>query len=223
MVDSEARGRLAEAIEAYLDERLTAFDFDEQITSIAGDTDDATVRQVAEAMWFFYDDCENHNVALSKEAWDAHQRFLLLLKSDAEIRVTGRREWTWTQAAAVAGLSYFLIIAYRVGFGEHLFVVAIPFALLSMLISWVRRAQRESQPDLRRVERLAPFGSLGELLAVRWSPPDFRKRQCPPRIARRRVRSPIMDRILKLQMALLFQAIPRRASEYRVVIPKAVS
>jgi hypothetical protein len=95
------RDRLAEVINRYLNEEVTAFKFDEQLSEIAAATKDETVQQVASLFWYHYDDVDDHKVVASKEEWDYFQRLLLILKSDSDIIAeTGNRKWTARKAAA---------------------------------------------------------------------------------------------------------------------------
>ena len=58
MVDRAARDKVISAFEAYLDDQITAFEFDDRLQEIA--SEDLTVNEVIHAAWFHYDDCKDH-------------------------------------------------------------------------------------------------------------------------------------------------------------------
>lgn len=185
MVDRDARDKLADLIDSYLDERITAFEFADAERGITSKTKDRTVVHVAWALWHFYDDLEDHTVHMPKEVWDYVQRLLLLLRSDAEI-CKQRRIWSWRQAVAAAALICFFAVAIPMGFGKHLFLVAIPFGLISIAISDEFRKPKDEDEE---TITLAPFASITEVLRVRRTVPGFRKRRYPPGLESRRTRS----------------------------------
>ncbi len=225
MLDRESRDRLVGMIEAFLDEQTTAFKFDEQITQLSSETEDETVHYVVQALWYHYDDCDDHTVVLSKEGWDYSQRLLLLLRSDAELSIERRRRWTSRQAVACLTLLCFLWVAIPTGLGAHLFIVAIPFGAISITISTARR--RPSKSEIERLTTLAPFSSTAQVLTVRRNVGGFQKRRYPLSLKRKRIRSAFMDRAYALQayvfwlifspVVLLFQAIPSSDFEVTVV------
>ncbi len=89
------RDALAEVINRYLTDDLSAFKFDEALADISARTKDQTVQHVAGLLWYHYDDLEDHKGVASKVEWDFFQRLLLLLKSDADlVEETGKRRWT---------------------------------------------------------------------------------------------------------------------------------
>lgn len=139
------RDRLAEVINRYLNEELTAFKFDEQLSEIAAATKDETVKQVANLFWCHYDDVDDHKVVASKEEWDYFQRLLLILKSDADIvSESGMRNWTVRQTVAAASLAIFVGVLVKTGFGSHLFLATAPLGLVSMLL-WHWRSCAEAR------------------------------------------------------------------------------
>ena len=224
MLDHESRDRLAGMIESYLDEKSTAFKFDEEITQLADQTEDETVRHVVHALWYHYDDCVDHTVVLSKEEWNYFQRLLLLLRSDAELSIEHRRHWSWRQAVASLTLLCFLLAAMSLGFGWHLFIVAIPFGIISITISETRR--KPSNTEIERLATLVPFDSTAQMLTVRRSVVGFQKRRYPPPLAKKRIRSPFMDRVNAIEttvfwlilspFVLLSQTLP--SSEEKVTV-----
>src|SRR5262249_4022391 len=155
-------------------------------------------RHVVPALWHHYDDCRDHKVVLSKEQWDYFQRLMLLLESDAHLDVRECRRWSMTQLLAGIALSAFVLCAFWVGFGAHLFAVAIPFGLASIGLSRLR--QRSARHILSSSEvALIPFSSISELLAVRRRVPAFSKQAYPASLAARRIRSRSQESVIRLQ------------------------
>src|SRR4051812_27167195 len=76
MLDRPARAELIRTISEYLGDGMTAIAFDERINEIADETEDKTVRDVVSALWFYYDDCRDHPVVLTKEEWNYFQRLI---------------------------------------------------------------------------------------------------------------------------------------------------
>lgn len=126
MIDRAARDELAAAIEGFLDGHLTARPFEEQTFAIAERTADEVVQKVVHEVWHFYDDFEDHEAELNKSGWDYAQRLLLVLRSDVGCRESCEREWNETHALAAAGLIGFIALAYRIGWGSQLFILAVP-------------------------------------------------------------------------------------------------
>lgn len=225
MVDRDARDKMAAAVEEYLNEKTTAFAFDDRITEIAAKTDDETVKHVAQALWFHYDDCKDHRVVLNKTQWDYFQRLLLLLKSEASIRIQQRCVWSWRQVIPAVLLVGFWGIVRQTGFGIHLLVVAIPLGAISMALSRSRR--RLPAEQAARLARLAPFTSLAQVLAVRRKTPGFKKCPYPAGLVARTIRSPFMSRLIELQfravwlifspVVLVAQLLPDRGDLCEIV------
>ncbi len=223
-VDRENRDALVAAINRYLDGQTTAFQFDGEIFGIK--SDDPTVSHVVHALWFFYDDCNDHKVKLSKEAWDYFQRLVLLLKSDGQVELTRRRRWDFTQLVALAALLLFLYAAHWLGFGIQLLAVAIPFGVISIVISWWRSRSAARTADPKGII-LAPCSSLAELIALRRSVANFGKRKYPPGMKPFKIRSPLEETAIWLRLyaawlffsplVLLFQTLPTTVTESRIV------
>ncbi|MBN2024875.1 MAG: hypothetical protein JW809_19000 [Pirellulales bacterium] len=206
-LDREARSGLADAIRQFLDEKKSAFAFDEALDAFR-DSSDPTVRHIAQAAWYHYDDCQDHMVTLSKPQWDYFQRMLLVLESDRQIEVASVRRWCWTQWAALACLAGFGWCVWRFGWGMHLLAFSMPFGLVSIAISLVRRWRvRRAAFDAI----LVPFASFGELSAAYRATPSFAKRRYPRTLAGRRIRSPLAAFGVGLQLYatwLMFAPIP---------------
>lgn len=217
------------AIRSYMDEGLTAFQLDEAISEISEKTDDKTVRHIGRALWFHYDDITDHKIVASQEEWDYFNRLALVLKSDAEIDVAAtRRRWSWQNGIAAIAFVGFLLAAVYVGWGAHLFVVAIPFGIVSMLLGyWAGHARRRLPGN---EIALTPFPSVASLLSVRRGAAGFSKSRYPSHLRSRTIRSPVASKVLLLPakilwllvapVALLFQMVPQAESTTRIRMPE---
>jgi hypothetical protein len=188
-IDREHRDMLVEAIDRYLHDELTAFEFDDAIFDIRDQTHDETVKQVVDFLWCYYDDCDDHKVVLDRANWNCIQRLRLLLKSDATLHFTNQRIWSVTQFLAAIALAFFVWVAYQTGIGEHLLVVAIPFGVISIALSkwrW-RLYYNASECDYS----LYPFTSLPQILCVRHGVPNFHKERYPTHLTSRRIRGTV--------------------------------
>ena len=185
MIDRAARNEAISAFEAYLDDQITAFEFDNRLQEV--ESEDSTVRQVIHAAWFHYDDCTDHMVRLSKSEWDYFQRLLLILRSDVELSMSSSRRWSVDHLIASVACATFVGIAFAVGWGWHLILWAVPFGFVSILISMYRR-RREA--DLApRVIACTPFNSLTEIRWLRRQLPSFKKRMYRAEIRGRKIRT----------------------------------
>jgi len=230
MADRHARDRMMKAIRSYMSEEITAFQFDEALSEATAGTNDRTVQAVGRALWFHYDDCKDHRIVASKEEWDYFNRLLLLLASDGQFEtVRTWREWHPLQGVAALLLAGFLLIAVRVGIGEHLWAYALPFGPPSMVLAWLNsRRRRKAAGPFENV--LAPFPSLGSLRAARLRVAGFVRRRYPKAIARRRIREPVVEMLMWLPwsitwcmfspVVLFFQMLPGRDSETRIRMPE---
>ncbi len=220
---------MEEAIRSYMGERLTAFELDEVLSEICEKTEDKTVQHVGRALWFHYDDITDHKIVASHEEWDYFNRLALLLQSEAEVEgVTTGRCWSWQNGIAAVAFAGFICAALHFGWGEHLFIVAIPFGAVSMLLGyWSNRtAKRNSRIEIA----LTPFPSIASLLAVRRAVRAFRKNEYPSNLRSRSIRSPIAGKIMLLPaklmwlilapIPLLFQMLPQTETETRIRMPE---
>jgi hypothetical protein len=222
VVDRDERDRLAVLVRRFLDEDLSAFAFDDLLGSFR-DSADGAVRFVADAVWYHYDDCDDHFVALSKAEWDYFQRLLLLLESDRSVEVVKSRRWAWSQLFAGAALLAFIGIAIRLGWGYHLFLVAIPFGAVSIAISKLRVPALESNSN---DPILFPFATFKDLASA-YDAVRFKKKRLPRHVAGREIRTPFKAAVQGLHLyatwlilspiPLAFQMFPQRVTEARVV------
>lgn len=219
MIDRTAREKVIEAIDCFLNDRTDAFEFDEQIWNI--ESEDGTVAYAVQVLWFHYDDCTNHKVVLQKNEWDLIQRLKLLLMSDAEVTESLESRWSWDHALACIGFVSFLTIAFLVGWGWRLLIVAIPFGLMSIGIT--RYREQNPVEYIPKDLALYPFESLSQIRALRRRVSDFSKQRYREELGVRRIRSRPVERFLSIYsitfqilcgpLALLFQGISSSARE----------
>lgn len=218
-INQPSRGELAAVIESFLQSDITAFEFDEQLDRFR-DADDPVLQYVAGAVWYHYDDCEDHLVCLSKAEWDYFQRLLLLLASDCQIEVSTTRIWSVRQLAAGISLAVFTYFACQFGWGRQLLALAIPFGFISMLIAYLPRRLVATTDPYEPI--IYPFASIVDLETA-YHAAGFRKVRYPRLIGGRSICSPFMDSFYKLYtlfawclfapIPLLFQCFPEVASQ----------
>lgn len=228
MIDRTSRDQVISVFEAYLDDQITAFEFDDRLQEI--ESDDRTVNEVIHTAWFYYDDCKDHEVHLSKPEWDYFQRLLLILVSDAELSSSHSRWWSWDHLIAWLALAVFVGIAVVVGWGWHLILWAVPFGIVSILISIFRR-RREPELETREVA-CTPFESLSQIHWLRRQFPGFQKRKYRVEIGARKIRSEgeeSFNRALSYcywlvcsPLVLLFQGFPSRTDHPKLTEPSHV-
>ena len=221
-IDLPEREKLAALVRRYLAEEVTAFEFDLLLDEFR-DSADSAVRFVIDHAWFYYDDCDDHLVVLSKRDWDFFQRLLLLLESDRRVETEGFPRWSMSQLVALAALVGFLVVAYHFGWGQHLLAFAIPFGVVSIGISAVRRRTPEVGPY---DSIIFPFATFSDLKST-YDSVGFRKSRYPRHLELREIRSPIVSGLSQLQFYLMwlmlspivlcFQILPEVETKARVV------
>ncbi len=223
IVDRAQRDELATVVRQFLDEDVTAFEFDERLDGFRNSPDSA-VRFVAQAVWFHYDDCDDHLVALAKPEWDYFQRLLLLLESNRCVQTTSLRRWSLWQLIAFLSLLGFLWVAFHIGWGYHLLLAAVPFGIISIGISWLRRTTTNVGPY---DPIIFPFASFSDLKAT-YDNVTFNKSRYPQHIKTRKIRSPFMNGVYQFQfyviwlmlspIALVIQVFPPAETHTRVIV-----
>jgi hypothetical protein len=219
-VDRPRRDELVQAIDRFLHEEINAFAFDEAIFEIRGKTNDATIHEVADFLYDFYDDFEDHPVVLNRIGWNCFQRIRLLLNSDAALVASTQRIWTASQLTAAAALAAFAWIVYQTGVGSHLWLVVVPFGFVSIALSaWRDRLIRNCfRPDTT----LYPFDSLAQILWIGRDAIGFRKERFPAHLESRRIRDCGSEFVCYLQMYVgwvMYSPVALLAQLFPVAIP----
>lgn len=200
VIDRIARDELIDLINSYLSEQITAFSLDERLEPFR-DSEDSAVRFVSRAMWYHYDDCDDHLVVVSKPEWNFLQRLLLLLASNSTVIEQRHRQWSWTQPIAAILLFGCLYVTYLAGLGWHLLVFFVPFGLASIVLSRFRFPRIERHPYDMIV---SPFATVQDLHIAYNGAIGFSKRQCPEQIASRLIRSPSVSRFYFVQSLVIW-------------------
>ena len=217
-----SRDSLATTIRAFLSSDITAFEFDERLDAFR-DSKDSVIQHVVEAVWFHYDDCDDHRVCMSKTEWDYFQRLLLVLSSDCRIEKKTERRWSPKQLVAAVSLCVFTYFSFRMGWGSQLFILAIPFGFISIALSFWHAPSQLSDDPFQPI--IFPFATFSDL-ATAYRSSQFRKTQYPKQIAKRTIRSPFMAAFWQIHayvmwlilspVPLLFQMFPETRSQTRV-------
>lgn len=217
-----SRASLAALIEMFLASEITAFQFDERL-DIFRDSDDAVIQHVVDAVWYHYDDCDDHLVCFSKQQWNYFQRLLLLLVSDCRIETKFKRQWSLKQLIAAISLAMFGYMALQVGYGYQLLILSIPFGVVSIALSFWR-LRITPNPDSFASD-IFPFATFADL-ATAYYASGFRKNRYPKHIGKRTIRSPFEDTLLRLYsytiwlllspFVLLFQSFPVMQTETQI-------
>ena len=223
IVVEQSRGSLVLLIQSFLASEITAFKFDEQIDQYR-DSNDPIIRHVAFAVWYYYDDCADHLVCFSKQQWDYFQRLLLVLVSDCRIETKSERRWSVKQLIAAISLCVFAYFAFQSGWGQHLFILSIPFGFISIALShWQSNDNPAHDPNAPIIYPFATFSDL----ATAYRSTGFQKTRYPQHIGDRTIRSPFREAFSQLRayilwlilspFPLLFQVLPDTTTETRIM------
>jgi hypothetical protein len=223
MIDRDARAKVRLAVDDYFSDRISAFEFDTRLSSVATTTHDATVQFVANQLWYIYDDCDDHLVAVDKATWNTIQRFMLLLDSGSELRFTGKFFWHGSQCIAASTL-----LAIGVACWDNINAWPIPVVcggIVSMMLAkWRDRLREAIGPSDPR--DCWPFPDLAAIRRAWDATPVFRKQRFRSEVADRTIRSDGFGRALHYQflyswlinspIALFFQSLPLRSERLDV-------
>lgn len=227
MIDRTSRNKIVDAIKKYMNDEISAFEFDDVLWEIA--TEDETAKDVCKLLWYFYDDCNDHKVVADKETWDLFNRLLLLLESDGELH-TGKTKKIWSIRNLIAGLSLFpfIYIVIETGWGQHLFIYSIPFGIVSMVLSHLNTVSARKR--LQSNAALEPFPSFCSLRLIRSRVPSFKKIKYPHVLSKRRIRNIIYEKIMFLPsrivwlmfapIVLFCQMFPDKETEITLNVPE---
>lgn len=182
MIDRKNREYLIEIINKFLNCEISAFKFDDLLEEI--DSGDQTVNHVISELWYFYDDCTDHDAHFSKEGWDYVQRLVLILQSNAEI-IKEHIPLAGTRLLALLLLLAVAVIYYFYGW------ISIPFGLAWLCGSSISYAlYRHCDKKIYRSEQkmIFPLDSYTQLSALRHMT-KFRKKLFYRRNIRKRATS----------------------------------
>jgi len=220
MIDRASRDRMIQVVRSYMAEEIASDEFDDHLTEISVAATDETVEIIRNELWTYYDDMKNHFIVASKQEWDFLNRTLLLLASDAEIKVVASRgPWHVRRVIAAIGLAVYVCLAAGSGFElSSIGLLAFPCCGLSVALAWFNGKRRAVQ--WRKADALAPFPSIRAMLAVRCSIKGFVRMRYPRALETRRIRGPVVTAFMLIPSAtawlaaspivLFMQALPDR-------------
>lgn len=199
MIDHAARDEVRLAIDDYLADRTTNFEFEQRLEAI--DWGDPTVLAAVWMLWLFYDDFREHRVCLDKAGWDAMQRVSLLLASDrhAEWKVTRRLHPS--QAIAIGMVALLAAVGFVAGWPFAWFAGVLTSPIYFVLKAW----RRDAVETLNVPERddIWPFNSFAKLRHARTQAVGFRKQRFRREIAGRTIHSRNWWRFQQAKLFLL--------------------
>ena len=189
-VEQVHRGRLAAILHRFLDQSISAFEWDALLDEY-GRSQDRVMRFVAVAVGALYDDRVDHLVALSKLEWDDVQCLLLPLQSDGAMQSRVAYHDSMTLVIARCVLVGYGGILGQAGWGDRLPGFVIPLGLLSIGLAWFRRwiTTKWIRPD-HRIR--FPVGSFSALAST-YRAVSFKKICYPRQLASRRICSVVRN------------------------------
>lgn len=199
MIDRPARDRVIAAMEAYMNDEITAFAFDEALNDIS--SDDAAVNEATVFLWYFYDDLIDHPIHATKELWNVMYRIILFLQNDADLETEWLSRRSVTQGVAggmLALLVLLALLAWKFGVAWPLLAGWVAGGVLAWVISRWFRAPLRKEPEEAEDEILFPFDSRKDIFHAARSIPGFRKKRFPPEFAQRRTRSRLHESCIEL-------------------------
>ncbi len=194
---------MMQATRTFMADEMSSDPFDDRLSEICAATSDQTVRLIGRELWSYYDDLVDHLIVVSKQEWDFLNRLLLVLASDVEIEAVSRRlPWHIGQVVAAGVLAGYAALAALNGFVFG-YLVALPIfcGVVSAALTWFNR-RHHAVP--RRQTAMAPFSSVGAMLAVRRSVEGFGRRRYPQALAARRIRGPVAIALWWIRHWLVF-------------------
>ncbi len=205
-VDRPARDAMIAAMNAYMNEEIGTFEFDDRLDAIQ--TKDAAVNDAISIVWYYYDDCTDHPICVNHDTWNLFWRMILLLRSDVEMIQTRQKRWSITQILAGVVLIAFFATWYPFPFsalGNGLAGYAPYLCWTGIgLVTWYIRRYRlrrfpSEETQRMRTSSCYPFHSTHEIFRILKSIPSaqtaqsnesksttkrFQKKKYPPHLDR---------------------------------------
>ena len=201
MIDRVARDNMVAAIEAYMNDEIKAFAFDDALSNIYNESADDAVREASRVLWFFYDDLVDHKIHATKEVWNLMYRIILFLRSNAELETKCMRRWSSTQMMAFALILLIAFLVWTVGASWVLLIAWIGTGMLTWEIDRrIRAPLRKALHDPPNNIEVFPFDSVPSIFRAAKSVPDFHKRPFPPELAKRRIRTGLSGILFNTQI-----------------------
>ena len=223
VIDRENRDKLIAVTEKFLNYEIDSFEFDDEITEIANNTNDKTVTKIRNILWHYYDDAVNHKASLTKIGWDTIWRFMLILKSDKELILKKETKYTIRQVVALIFLIILAVSYLKFGFNTNTVLIYIIAGFLSMSLSWLRENSNENKLINWTIY---PFPNITELLKLKRKHPTFKKPKFNQKLQEQKIRNDIENGLLNIVFrffwfvftpaVLIYQSMPEK-NEYLVI------
>jgi len=183
MIDREARNRLLQGIEDYMDEKISPVEFYDLLhVKIAPKTKDKLIDKISLYLIGVDDDIGTNRLQSVCSYWKFFNRCRLLLASDAyyqAITSPRRINFTWWYG----GLSFLTIatLGLLAFWGEPMtiFLICMHLWWLCGVVAFVFFFDRFTKAEHDVLFAEYPFESFADLLAVRRSVPDFLSKRFP--------------------------------------------
>ena len=190
MIDRDARNRLLQGIDDYMDEKISAEEFDDLLFKrIAPHTEDEGIKEISIWLHDFHYIADTIHPRSECPYWKFFNRCRLLLSSDAEYYVESLpRCFNFFRRISMVLLVMWVLVAVGIGgqagilssvamlgvlyfpFGFVMYVLCVP----SFFMSEKKAAQKQNVLFAEY-----PFESFADLLAVRRSVPKFLSKRFP--------------------------------------------
>ena len=191
MIDREARNRLLQGIDDYMDEKISAKDFDTLLhQTIVPNTKDELIKEVSCWLFDLADDVGTNHLQSVCPYWKCFNRIRLLLASDAEYQyVYSKQRLTLLQWVGMMSATLFLALAivsfwaqplswaFFLAFGIPLYFTC--GIVVSGTIFGLGFFSTPQEPERKILFAEYPFESFADLLAVRRSVPQFSSKLFP--------------------------------------------
>lgn len=223
MIVRQDRQKIVDLLQLYMDEKITAFTFDDELCKLYH-SKDHTAAWTAQQLWYYYDDIKDHKIHATKEVWDYFWRLRLLLESEAEIDLFSNRYWQAEQLISFILLGVFVCIACFAGWGWFLAVITLVFGLAGIVLT--KFNHNKNQIDIKTY----PFAGFSEIKTVRKRISCFSKSAYPRHLKTRRIRGRFLE--LKVSMigyllmivfspfVLLWLSLPQKETHLSILLPE---
>jgi hypothetical protein len=183
MVDREARNRLLRGIDDYMDEKITAAEFDALLhQTIAPHTEDKVIKNID--IWLCDSDeaIGTNRIVSVCSYWKFFNRCRLLLASDADYQTETLpyrlNFFGWLGMLAILAIVVLALLAFWFQ-SATVMLLCIATYILCGIVMFVSMWFTKAEPERNVMYAEYPFESFADLLAVRRSVPDFSSKRFP--------------------------------------------
>ena len=185
MIDRDARNRLLQGIDDYMDEKMTPDEFDALLhDEIAPLTKDGIIKEVEILLFESYEDIGTNRLQSECAYWKFFNRIRLLLTSDAECRYESAQQrlspYKWI--GRLSFLAFAMLTVVSLCLQSLITFLTCGIALyfvcgVAIFISLFFGKWQEQKPSILYAQY--PFELFADLLALRRSVPDFVSKRFP--------------------------------------------